>query len=199
MFAYEDYIEWLKLTYGDRKRYDGLELMWKPENVLHKDTIIDKDARLKELNKLMIEEFPFLLPRNRFTGQVLDDYDYSYNEWQALELGWQVNFGWRFLHELNILVQSLEHPENFRILQIKEKFGELRFYCNGDRAIYQLIDDYTALSRTICIRCGKLATVARTGWISFYCDGCAKRLDLKDIKPIAEFEHWWNGEDKINE
>lgn len=59
----------------------------------HKETIIDKDARLKELNKLMIEEFPFLLPRNRFTGQVLDDYDYSYNEWQALELGWQINFG----------------------------------------------------------------------------------------------------------
>lgn len=26
-----------------------------------------------------------------------------------------------------------------------------------------------------------------------------KKLDLKDIKPIAEFEHWWNGEDEIDE
>lgn len=199
MFTYEDYVEWIKLTYEDRNRYCGWELIWKPDNVPHKETIIDKDDRLKELNKLMIEEFPFLLPRNRFTGQVLDDYDYSYNEWQALELGWQVNFGWKFLHELNILVQSLEHPDNFRIFQIKEKFGELRFYCSSDKAIDQLINDYTALSRTICIRCGKPATVARTGWISFYCDDCAKKLDLKDIKPIAEFEHWWNGEDEIDE
>ena len=199
MFTYEDYIEWIELTYEDRNRYCGWELMRKPNNVPHKETIIDKDARLKELNKLMIEEFPFLLPRNRFTGQVLDDYDYSYNEWQALELGWQVNFGWKFLHELNILVQSLERPDNFRIFQIKEKFGELRFYCSSDKAIDQLINDYTALSRIICIRCGKPATVARTSWISFYCNDCAKKLDLKDIKPIAEFEHWWNGEDEIDE
>ena len=33
-----------------------------------------------QLNKLMIKEFPFLLPRNRWTGLTDDDYDYSYNE-----------------------------------------------------------------------------------------------------------------------
>ena len=200
MFTYEDYLEWLKLTYEDEIRYCRYELMWHPEyGVPNNNEIVDKDSRLRELNKLMIAEFPFLLPRNRWTDQPMEDYDYSYNEWQAIALGWQINFGWRLLHELNILVQAMEHPENFRIEQIKEKFGEFRLYCNGNMDIYQLIDDYTALSRTICIRCGKPATVASTSWISFYCDDCAKRLNLKDIKPIAEFEHWWNGEDETNE
>ena len=36
-------------------------------------------------------------------------------------------------------------PERLTLEQIKEKFGEFRFYCNGNRDIYQLIDDYTAL------------------------------------------------------
>lgn len=197
MFTYEDYIEWIKLTYIDKDRYYGWELMWKPEEVPGRNMIANKDERLKELNKLMIEEFPFLLPRNRWTDEVLDNYDYSYNEWQALELGWQINFGWRLLHELNILVQAMEHPENFRITQIKEKFGEFRLYCNGGKDIWQLIDDYTKLSRKICICCGQPADVVTTGWFSFYCLPCAHRLELKDTKPIADFEAWWNGE--INE
>ena len=196
MFTYEDYIEWIKLTYKEQARYYGYELMWNPEyGVPHNNEIVDKDARLRELNKLMIEEFPFLLPRNRWTDQPMENYDYSYNEWQALELGWQVNFGWRLLHELNILVQAMDHPENFRITQIKEKFGEFRLYCNGGKDIWQLIDDYTNYSRTICIRCGQPATVASTGWISFYCDRCAKELELTDTKPIDAFNRWWNGED----
>jgi len=195
MLTYEDYIEWIKLTYIDNQRYYGYELMWNPEyGVPHNNEIVDKNARLRELNKLMIEEFPFLLPRNRWTDQPMENYDYSYNEWQALELGWQVNFGWRLLHELNILVQAMDHPENFRITQIKEKFGEFRLYCNGGRDIQQLIDEYTQYSRTICIRCGKPATVASTGWISFYCDDCAKKLEIIETKPRAEFEAWWNGE-----
>ena len=40
-----------------------------------------------QLNKLMIKEFPFLLPRNRWTGLVDDDYDYSYNELEAIPEG----------------------------------------------------------------------------------------------------------------
>ena len=39
-----------------------------------------EDMTNKELNKKMVEEFPFLLPRNRWTDKVSEDYDYSYNE-----------------------------------------------------------------------------------------------------------------------
>lgn len=38
-------------------------------------------------NKELVEEFPFLLPRNRFTGEVPKDYDYSYTELDAMPEG----------------------------------------------------------------------------------------------------------------
>ena len=45
------------------------------------------DKSNMQLNKLMIKEFPFLLPRNRWTELVDDDYDYSYNELEAIPEG----------------------------------------------------------------------------------------------------------------
>lgn len=47
----------------------------------------------KELNKLMIEEFPFLLPRNRWTDEVSEDFSYSYNEFSWMPRGWAAAFG----------------------------------------------------------------------------------------------------------
>ena len=199
MFTKEKFIRWIQLSYKTPEHYGGWELMWKPECVPHGENLINKEEELKQLNKEMVETYPFLLPRNRWTDKVSEDYDYSYNEWEAIDLGWQIAFGWDLLNKLAVAVNNLEYPEEFRITQIKEKFGELRIYCCGSREIYQLIDDYTALSRKICIVCGKPADVATTGWFSFYCNDCAKRLDLKDTKPIAEFERWWNGENEIDE
>lgn len=174
MFTKEDYIEWLRLTYTKEDEnnysYGGWELMWAPDMVPYNDAIINKPKRLQELNRLMIEEFPFLLPRNRFTDEPMENYDYSYNEWQAIPFGWQVAFGWKFLHELNILVQALENPSEFRIGQIKEKFGELRVYTNGGQDIYKLVDDYLEISARTCIVCGEPAQYISRGWICPYCE-----------------------------
>ena len=38
----------------------------------------------KEQNKKLIERYPFLMPRNRWTGKVPEDYDYSYTELDAI-------------------------------------------------------------------------------------------------------------------
>ena len=40
----------------------------------------------KESNQKLIERFPFLMPRNRWTGEVPEDYDYSYTELDLLAL-----------------------------------------------------------------------------------------------------------------
>lgn len=48
-----------------------------------------------EENKALISEFPFLLPRNRWTGNIPDDYDYSYTELDDLPDGWRIAFGCR--------------------------------------------------------------------------------------------------------
>ena len=39
-----------------------------------------------EENRTLIEEMPFLLPRNRWTGEVSPDYDYSYTELDMAEV-----------------------------------------------------------------------------------------------------------------
>ena len=31
------------------------------------------------LNKMMIESFPFLMPRNRWTDRIPENFDYTYN------------------------------------------------------------------------------------------------------------------------
>ena len=47
----------------------------------------------KEYNKQLVEKYPFLLPRNRWTGNVPADYDYSYTELDAMPDGWRKAFG----------------------------------------------------------------------------------------------------------
>lgn len=47
----------------------------------------------KESNQKLIERFPFLMPRNRWTGKVPEDYDYSYTELDSMPDGWRKAFG----------------------------------------------------------------------------------------------------------
>ena len=46
-------------------------------------------------NKELIERYPFLMPRNRWTGNIPEDFNYSYTELDALEDGWRKAFGER--------------------------------------------------------------------------------------------------------
>ena len=46
-----------------------------------------------ESNHKLIERFPFLIPRNRWTGKVPEDYDYSYTELDSMPDGWRKAFG----------------------------------------------------------------------------------------------------------
>lgn len=42
--------------------------------------------------------------------------------------------------------------------------------------VQDIIDKYTELSRNICINCGKPAKYMSKGWISPYCEDCAKEM-----------------------
>lgn len=84
-----------------------------------------------EENKALIVEFPFLLPRNRWTGNVPDDYDYSYTELDDLPDGWRIAFGLQMCRELKEILVKGGGLDVYRITQIKEKNGTLRWYDNG--------------------------------------------------------------------
>lgn len=62
---------------------------------------------------------------------------------------------------------------SYRILQIKDKWAELRWYDgNSTEAVHDIIYKYEGISRTICIGCGKPAKWYSKGWINPYCDDC---------------------------
>lgn len=44
-------------------------------------------SRIRIANKKLIKEYPFLLPRNRWTGEVCSDYNYEYTELDAMPEG----------------------------------------------------------------------------------------------------------------
>ena len=62
----------------------------------------------------------------------------------------------------------------FKVTQVKEKFGTLRFYTNGcSEEMYARIREAENQSAEICEICGELGTISRRhGWTSTMCEKC---------------------------
>ena len=92
--------------------------------------------------------------------------------------GFECGDGWHDLlwelceaieEELQHFVQSEDSP--FRVEQVKEKYGTLRFYTNwGTDRIYELIQDAENKSAVTCEVCGKPGKLRGTGWLSTTCE-----------------------------
>ena len=81
-----------------------------------------------------------------------------------------VGRGWASLIEecFNICV---EH--NVHVVQVKEKFGGLRFYVGGaPQEVHDVIDECEARSYEICELCGEPGEERAGGWILTLCDEC---------------------------
>ena len=60
-----------------------------------------------------------------------------------------------------------------RAIQVKEKFGGLRFYCNGgDDFVDGLIAFAEDYSYNICQSCSNKATLYKDGWNRSHCQSC---------------------------
>jgi len=86
------------------------------------------------------------------------------------------------------MIQECEAIEpNYTIVDLKEKWGELRVISYSldkegwpipsdfaDKLI-EIEDKYTKQSARTCCVCGKPATKISTGWICPYCDDCGDK------------------------
>lgn len=62
---------------------------------------------------------------------------------------------------------------NIIVTQVKEKYGSLRFYVDGeDDKISALIEDAEEESKTICEVCGSPGKLITSGWCSTRCVAC---------------------------
>jgi len=138
----------------------------------------------KEQNKKLIEDYPFLLLRNVFSDELIEDYDYEFTWLDDMPDVWREKFSEPMLKELKEILVEGDYLLDYRIHQIKEKFGSIRWYSNG---IPEKIFDkyckweskYEKLSESICFYCGEPAVGQTKGWILSVCDQCADEKDLR--------------------
>lgn len=168
-------------------------------------------------NAVLCMRYPFLVPRSRWTGKVnwygeMDDAlvndakhpvggrrpAFGTTELDAMPIGWIARFGLELCEDLKaVLLASEEHDPlgRYRIDQVKEKYGTLRWYSGGapedvwDEEL-KLIALYERISARTCIACGSEVRVRRTnGWIAYECFDCRGGLNRKhpDDEMLARY------------
>ena len=127
----------------------------------------------KENTQALFARFPEL-----FAGK-----DMSIKE-NLMPFGFECGDGWFDL--IWKLCEDIEATnEKVLALQVKEKFGGLRFYVTtGSNKVLDLINEAEAKSMTICERCGKLGILHQQGWWHTICDECEEKRE----------KAWWRGE-----
>lgn len=144
---------------------------------------MDKQTESKQL----IERYPFLLTQHTLSGThstgfestVLDD----------MPVGWRTAFGEDLCKEIMEELVQNNCVESYKILQIKEKYGELRWYSQGgtERIHREIVPKYEKMSRRICIQCGQPARLISKSLVAPWCNACAEqspRQEFVDIDAI---------------
>ena len=134
--------------------------------------------KIKLHNKYLCKRYPFLIPHD-WDDKPMWKSKYSYTELDEMEPGWRKAFGEEMCEELREELLKYNSLSSFRIVQIKEKFGGLRFYVTNvppKSDIYDIIHKYENLSYEICTECGQPAHQYSDGWIYTLCDKCIKKI-----------------------
>jgi len=138
-------------------------------------------------NQELLERYPFLQPRNYFDDEIVD----TESTWlDQMPNGWRKAFGEQMVEEISNILKKVDYERDYRIVQIKEKWGGLRWYDNGAPAeiydeLHDCINKYEEMSYTICIECGVPADGQTRGWINPLCNACADKRGTKLI-PFKE-------------
>lgn len=136
-----------------------------------------------EYNKSLIKKYPWLYPRSEWSGERIENYDYTWTELDVMPNGWREAFGELLCEEIQEELEKYNFVDEYSIAQIKEKFGGLRWYDNGvpsECKIHEIIENYSVCSEYICIFCGELDVPCTDGWITPVCKNCIKKTNIKN-------------------
>jgi len=103
---------------------------------------------------------------------------------KVYNIGWHVPETWiPLVDELCTKIQESSDKLGYQItcVQMKEKFGVLRFYVHqATPEIYELITEYENRSILICQECGCEdcnITPTESGWVYYLCESCKIKLN----------------------
>ena len=116
----------------------------------------------------------------------------TYTELDALDSGWRKAFGIYICKDLKKALLAdggRKRLRQYRIDQIKEKYGRLCWYDHGgNEEVDKIITKYEYISWHTCIECGKPADYITKGWIEPYCKDCLpERYNPEDEKAVGKF------------
>jgi hypothetical protein len=142
-------------------------LAWEHYNIEKKKYILYKDIDLKE--ELDSKEYKLVRDESDNTPFYL--------------FGIECGFGWLnlikpIIRYIDVYNHSKESEEDkISILQIKEKYGELRIYVShGTKELFDMIDRAEKESRNTCEICGSEKNIGCTlGYIQTICHDCIKK------------------------
>jgi len=128
--------------------------------------------RLEEFKRLCAKEdalgakYPEILQYEKADGT-------KYTIGMGLAEGW-----YPLIDKLCAGIMALSKEQGFpppQALQIKEKFGTLRFYIGpATQEVHDLVNKICAESATTCERCGAPGELRGEGWAKTLCDKCDK-------------------------
>ena len=142
---------------------------------------IKEKKRIKMRNKALRKRYPFLIIRDWKDNPIEEEYTYL----DDMPDGWRRAFGIQMCEEIRKVLVKKNRLYIYRIEQVKEKFGGLRWYAYGSTTeIDKIIDKYEDISYHTCVCCGRPATKMSYGWICPYCDKCAEKIggEYRDIE-----------------
>ena len=168
------------------------------------DTLGTDYTRDQLKNWILVNKYPFLMPKywNPETMQyeIDEDYKYNFTELDTMPDGWRKAFGEMMCEEIYNALVDCNGLDDYKVEQIKEKFGQLRWYSYPSyEEVERIIDKYSVLSENICMICGK-PDVPMTGDIWFYplCEKCYctpndyRKGDMTE----EELKEFWNEQKK---
>lgn len=145
--------------------------MAKHRNKNKKDSKVRKELMLKQ--KRYLKKYPWFSDGDLFSNK-------RYSSYVTVPKGWMRSFGSILLKELDKAIKKYE-LNNYCILQIKEKYGSLRWYdYGGNNATSEIVGKFENLSQNICLICGKPDVgYLKHGWIYPVCKSCYKKTNYK--------------------
>ena len=141
----------------------------------------------KELDQQLCKKYPLLFKnRNASMMETLMCWGFEhgdgwYNIINALCNNMQSHIDWSHKQNAWDLKWNQEHPDEQRpvrepvaqvvVIQVKEKFGSLRFYYQGgDDTISGMVRMAESMSAVMCEQCGAPAETRGPGWIRTLCE-----------------------------
>ena len=139
------------------------------------------DWHRRQLNKKLVEEYPFLLPRILSTDTISDDYDYQYTLFDDIPPGWREEFGIEMCEEMKKVLEKYNMLKKNVEQKIHDLLATLRIYINADGGDVEFVSyKNKVLTLRILGQCASCPFVGNTF------DEGVKLTILNEIKEVKD-------------